>query len=204
MAFDQTFAPLAAPTFDTAGPHVSTSCFDFLLIELVPMTYRLASDIATREQTALGRRRQLNGGKSQQQQRQTTQATNRRHSATSASTSTVKGTTSIQQNGKSAHAHTPGLGIGGIGGSVAGMDEDETREMILYRLDSMGYRVGLGIVDKFTRDKPRFTDTLDVIKFLCKDLWMLVFKKQIDNLKTNHRVSAMWVIWADRVLTCVR
>ncbi len=71
------------------------------------------------------------------------------------------------------------------------MDEDETREMILYRLDNMGYRVGLGVVDKFTRDKPRFTDTLDVIKFLCKDLWMLVFKKQIDNLKTNHRVSTM-------------
>lgn len=28
-----------------------------------------------------------------------------------------------------------------------------------------------------------------MIKFLCKDLWSLVFKKQVDNLKTNHRVS---------------
>ena len=27
-----------------------------------------------------------------------------------------------------------------------------------------------------------------MIKFLCKDMWMLVFRKQIDNLKTNHRV----------------
>lgn len=42
--------------------------------------------------------------------------------------------------------------------------------------------------DRFARDKPRFTDTLDVIKFICKDLWTLVFRKQIDNLKTNHRV----------------
>lgn len=41
---------------------------------------------------------------------------------------------------------------------------------------------------RFSRDRPRFNDTLDVIKFLCKDLWMLVFRKQIDNLKTNHRV----------------
>jgi hypothetical protein len=32
-------------------------------------------------------------------------------------------------------------------------------------------------------------DTLDVIKFICKDLWTIVFRKQIDNLKTNHRVS---------------
>lgn len=25
------------------------------------------------------------------------------------------------------------------------------------------------------------------MKFVCKDLWTLVFRKQIDNLKTNHR-----------------
>lgn len=41
---------------------------------------------------------------------------------------------------------------------------------------------------RFSKDRPRFNDTLDVIKFLCKDLWTLVFKKQVDNLKTNHRV----------------
>lgn len=39
----------------------------------------------------------------------------------------------------------------------------------------------------FSRDRPRFNDALDAIKFVCKDLWMLVFKKQVDNLKTNHR-----------------
>lgn len=43
---------------------------------------------------------------------------------------------------------------------------------------------------RFSQDRPRFTDTLDVIKFLCKDMWTLVFRKQIDNLKTNHRVRA--------------
>jgi hypothetical protein len=47
---------------------------------------------------------------------------------------------------------------------------------------------------RFSRDRPRFTDTLDVIKFLCKDLWMLVFLKQIDNLKTNHRVCYFYPI----------
>lgn len=44
---------------------------------------------------------------------------------------------------------------------------------------------------RFSRDRPRFTDTLDAIKFLCKDLWTLIFRKQIDNLKTNHRVYDM-------------
>ena len=41
---------------------------------------------------------------------------------------------------------------------------------------------------RFSKDRPRFSDTLDVIKFVCKDMWTLVFRKQIDNLKTNHRV----------------
>lgn len=42
---------------------------------------------------------------------------------------------------------------------------------------------------RYSKDKPRFTDTLEVIKFICKDFWQAVFKKQVDNLKTNHRVS---------------
>lgn len=41
---------------------------------------------------------------------------------------------------------------------------------------------------RFSRDRTRMVDTLDVIKFICKDLWTIVFRKQIDNLKTNHRV----------------
>jgi len=39
-------------------------------------------------------------------------------------------------------------------------------------------------------------DTLDVIKFLCKDMWTLLFRKQIDNLKTNHRVCLVYPYYA--------
>ncbi|KAL8941677.1 MAG: hypothetical protein Q9211_001721 [Gyalolechia sp. 1 TL-2023] len=66
-------------------------------------------------------------------------------------------------------------------------DEEEQREATVRRLDTLGYRVGQGLVERFSRDRPRFTDTLDMIKFLCKDIWTIVFRKQIDNLKTNHR-----------------
>jgi len=34
---------------------------------------------------------------------------------------------------------------------------------------------------------PRFKDELDTIKFLCTDFWSSVFKKQVDNLRTNHQ-----------------
>ncbi|EZF31238.1 hypothetical protein H109_01922 [Trichophyton interdigitale MR816] len=71
--------------------------------------------------------------------------------------------------------------------SVAVMDDEEYREAIYFRLESLGYRVGLGLGERFSRDRPRFADNLDVIKFLCKDLWTILFRKQVDNLKTNHR-----------------
>ena len=31
------------------------------------------------------------------------------------------------------------------------------------------------------------TEQLDVMKWLCKDFWGEVFRKGIDNLRTNHR-----------------
>ena len=45
------------------------------------------------------------------------------------------------------------------------------------------------ICGRYTMDRPRFSDHLEAIKFICKDFWSELFKKQIDNLKTNHRVS---------------
>ena len=44
---------------------------------------------------------------------------------------------------------------------------------------------------RYTMDRPRFTDHLEAIKFICKDFWSELFKKQIDNLKTNHRVISV-------------
>lgn len=41
--------------------------------------------------------------------------------------------------------------------------------------------------NRISRTTPRPLDPLSTIKFLCKDLWTLLFRKQIDNLKTNHR-----------------
>ena len=40
---------------------------------------------------------------------------------------------------------------------------------------------------RYARDKPRFGEHLEAIKFLCKEFWSEVFKKQVDNLKTNYR-----------------
>jgi hypothetical protein len=35
--------------------------------------------------------------------------------------------------------------------------------------------------------RPLGSEPLDVIKFICKEFWVEVFKKHIDKLQTNHR-----------------
>ncbi|KAF0975820.1 hypothetical protein FDP41_005147 [Naegleria fowleri] len=55
-------------------------------------------------------------------------------------------------------------------------------------VERMGYNVGLRIAEKLTKDRTtRFADDLDIIKFICKEFWLEVFRKPVDNLKTNHR-----------------
>ncbi|KAK4639697.1 hypothetical protein QC762_710615 [Podospora pseudocomata] len=114
MSFD----PVPPPYnhLDPTARFLSSSALDFLLIEVVPMSYRINSEISEGEG-----------------------------------------------------------------------EEEEEREAAFYRLEGIGYRVGQGLVERFAKDRGKFGDALDVIKFVCKDLWGLVFRKQVDNLKTNHR-----------------
>lgn len=44
-------------------------------------------------------------------------------------------------------------------------------------------------VFRLTRDSPSFKDELDIMKFICKDFWTKVFRRQVDNLRTNHQVE---------------
>ncbi len=56
-------------------------------------------------------------------------------------------------------------------------------------VESIGFAVGVRLAERYTKDRPRFADTLEIIKFICKDFWVEVFRKQIDKLQTNNRVS---------------
>ncbi|KAI9219984.1 NO signaling/Golgi transport ligand-binding domain-containing protein [Blastocladiella britannica] len=61
------------------------------------------------------------------------------------------------------------------------------REAVFFKLEMLGYNVGMRMIERLAKDHPRFKDTLDVVKFICKEVWMALFGKQVDNLKTNHR-----------------
>lgn len=40
---------------------------------------------------------------------------------------------------------------------------------------------------RLTRDRTSFATTLDILKFICKEVWTAIWDKQVDNLRTNHR-----------------
>ncbi|DAZ99940.1 TPA: hypothetical protein N0F65_008747 [Lagenidium giganteum] len=63
------------------------------------------------------------------------------------------------------------------------------KEELTIKLEALGYDVGYRFAERHrsAKDRPRMNEALDVIKFVCKDFWISVFKKQIDKLQTNHR-----------------
>ncbi|KAL6471743.1 hypothetical protein MHYP_G00203930 [Metynnis hypsauchen] len=66
-------------------------------------------------------------------------------------------------------------------------DIDKDRITYVSILEGMGFRVGQGLIERCTKDYPTFKDDLDIMKFLCKDFWTSIFRKQVDNLRTNHQ-----------------
>ncbi|CAH1792362.1 unnamed protein product [Owenia fusiformis] len=70
---------------------------------------------------------------------------------------------------------------------ICNSSNEEDKASSISKLEALGYRIGLSLVERLTKDNPRFKDDLDTMKFICKDFWMTLYKKQIDNLRTNHQ-----------------
>lgn len=102
MSFDPVMPPYNIS--DPTAHFLSSSCLDFLLIEIVPMAYRVTNEL---EAAAQG---------------------------VSATPDETPQTTS-QQNGVA-------------GNSRKLLDEDEERDAVFYRLETLGYRVGQGLVER--------------------------------------------------------
>lgn len=61
------------------------------------------------------------------------------------------------------------------------------QEVDLSVVEYIGFAAGYKIMERLTREWPRFKDELDTMKFICTDFWTCIYKKQIDNLRTNHQ-----------------
>ena len=50
-------------------------------------------------------------------------------------------------------------------------------DAIASALEAIGYRTGLRLLEWMTLERSRFTSELEVVKFVCKEVWMLAFSK---------------------------
>jgi hypothetical protein len=62
-----------------------------------------------------------------------------------------------------------------------------SQEALYGSLEGAGYAVGRRWVERATRERERFGDTLDAVKFLCREFWADAFRKAVDKLQTNNR-----------------
>lgn len=92
---------------------------------------------------------------------------------------------------------------------------DEEDEGLRSRLEAMGLHVGANLAERLelstvlppmqtylcrlSRDRPLFSDSLDAIKFICKELWVACWDKQVDNLRTNHRVGCIHCLYMQAI-----
>ena len=113
------------PPYNASDPHarfLSASSLDFLLIELVPLAYRVTNEVdaATLEASDAAAAAAATAGN-----------TNSRVSVTSGKTAVLAG-----------------AGAGAGNGNGRKMDEDDERDAVFYRLETLGYRVGQGLVER--------------------------------------------------------
>jgi len=156
MSFDPVMPPYNAS--DPTARFLSSSCLDFLLIELVPMAYRVTHQLE-------GAARELEEGLALSSGNSDSLAVGGGEDGDGLSGSgTGTGTGEVvsgsgsgsRSGGRDAAAAVAGLGIVAPGriadagaGAETGMDEDEERDAVFSRLEGIGYRVGQGVVEGY-------------------------------------------------------
>lgn len=63
----------------------------------------------------------------------------------------------------------------------------DAKDEDLSNLEYLGFSTGYRMIERLTKEMPRFKDELDTMKFICTDFWTAIYRKQIDNLRTNHQ-----------------
>lgn len=75
-------------------------------------------------------------------------------------------------------------------GTVAILDsEDADSDDVTLRIENHGFDIGLRISEliMFKSSNQKMVDILDIMKFVCRDVWRVLYGKQMSNLRTNHR-----------------
>ncbi|KAJ3452727.1 trafficking protein particle complex subunit 6b [Anaeramoeba flamelloides] len=63
---------------------------------------------------------------------------------------------------------------------------------IINRLEIIGYRLGERTAERIAKNKPRFQEEVEKMRFVAKDIWTELFGKMVNNLRTNHQGKWMF------------
>ena len=80
------------------------------------------------------------------------------------------------------------------------------------QLELLGYNTGYRFIERLAKDYPKFKDELDLLKFICKDFWVAVFRSACTHTEhTNINIKYIWFVFqeadrqsADESPGCVR
>lgn len=130
MSFEAVMPPYNAA--DPTATFLSSSCLDLLLIELVPMAYRVTNEL------------------------EAASASNPNLPPPAAATQTNVATAPSEEDsvsgvgtaGAASTTTAAAAAVAGGAGLRRPMDEEEERDAVFYRLEMLGYRVGQGLVER--------------------------------------------------------
>lgn len=76
-------------------------------------------------------------------------------------------------------------------GSIASLDPAVVnKDEVTLRNENYGFQVGIRLCELLMYKSPstsKISNILDIMKFVCRDVWRSLYGKQMDNLRTNHR-----------------
>lgn len=146
MSFETPTAPYNAS--DPNATFLSSSCFDFLLIELVPLAYETASATSSSPSITTHHR---SGHSNLPNSNSNTNINNGDSISNGNSNGNSKPALDAKlSSAASGGGTTAGVGVSGssIGAAVT-PEDDAQRDIVSKRLDALGYRVGQGIVERY-------------------------------------------------------
>ncbi|VVT56574.1 uncharacterized protein SAPINGB_P005158 [Magnusiomyces paraingens] len=157
---------------------VNASAFEYLLIEMVPLARRVVEDVrkpsedlgsAINSLTLEDKDDSKNPGEKEKED----EKEEKTKDSTTDTTDVNNNTSQVSTPREMLHQYP----------HMAGAEDAD----VFFRTELYGFRVGAALAEVLSRDASRLVTQLDVLKFVCKDLWTAVYSKPIDNLKTNHR-----------------
>ncbi|QPG75428.1 hypothetical protein FOA43_002782 [Brettanomyces nanus] len=106
----------------------------------------------------------------------------------------IRGSEEIKEDTKSSKGPSDSHTREFLAGRVDYMNDEKYLDVnSLYRIEGYGFEIGFKITDCLIYDKSvkegltvKMVDSLEILKFICRDVWKVFYGKQMDNLRTNH------------------